>query len=518
MGEDTSPVGSDSNRSATHEVNSDRAFVDASLDAIPDIFYAVDPEGDFRRWNEKLPALTGYTDAEIESMNALEFFEREDREAIDAAIDTILRTGSDVTEAEITTKDGRHIPHEFRGVRMTDDAGNPTGIVGIARDITTRKQREQELKTLNTRFELALSHEETGIWELDLDSDRVRWDTTSERLFGYDPGEFPGTYAGVGSRVTDSDSDPAGQDSGHTTDTEEQYRPEYGDRIPSEDLDRVSERLDHAIETGEQYQAEFRVQPPDADQRWVQARGVVEYDDSGTPDRIIGIQTDITDQKERERELERTKESLQRKNERLNEFASMISHDLRNPLEIAGGYLEKARETGDDDAFETVEAALDRMGTMIDDLLTMARAETVVPETEPIALADIVRLTWETTQTADATLDCDLPDSMTVEADRSLLQNVFENCFRNAVEHNDSPVTVSVGQLENGGFYIADTGEGIPAGERDAVFEHGYTTNDSGTGFGLAITRELVEAHGWTISAAESTGGGARFEIVTDEA
>ncbi|TQQ82552.1 PAS domain S-box protein [Halonotius terrestris] len=499
-----------------HEFESDRAFIEAGLNTITDIFYVVDTEGNFQRWNDKLPDLTGYTDAEIDSMNALEFFEGEHRESIEAAIENILQTGSDVTEAEITTKDGRDIPHEFRGVTMTDDAGTPTGIIGIARDITARKQREQDLRNLHTRFELALAETDTGIWELDLDSNTVRWDTTSERLFGYEPGEYPGTYAGVGSRATEHDSEPGAAESDPDTETDAQYRPDYDDRIPSEDLDRVSQQLDHAIETGEQYQADFRVQQPDGAQRWIRARGVVEYDDSGNPDRVIGIQTDITEGKERERELERTKETLQRKNERLNEFASMISHDLRNPLEIAEGYLEKARETDDEADLDTVEAALDRMGTMIDDFLTLARAETVDPETEPVVLADIVVTTWETTQTDEAILECEIPESMTVAADKSLLRNVLENCFRNAVEHNDSRVTISVGQLDNRGFYIEDTGGGIPESEQDTVFEHGYTTNESGTGLGLAIIRELIEAHGWTISVSESAAGGARFEIVTD--
>ena len=493
----------------------ERDFIEASLNAIPDIFYVIDAEGDFQRWNDKLPQRTGYTDEEIGTMNALEFFTGEDRETIESSIETVLQTGEAITEAEITTKEQDTIPHEFRGVRQTDAEGTPTGIIGIGRDITIRKYREEELKALTTRFDLALSQTDTGIWELDIASGTVRWDTTSERLFGYDPGEFPGTYAGVGSRVTDSETAPTAE----TTDTagaDPNYRPEYGDRIPDEDLDRVSEQLEHAITTGEQYQADFRVQPPHEPQRWIQARGVVEYNHEGSPDRVIGVQTDITAQKERERELEQTKQTLEEKNERLNQFAATVSHDLRNPLEIAQGYLDVARETGEEDAFETIERSLGRMESMIDELLTLARTETADPETESLRLADIVAMAWETTQTGEATITCDLPESMTVVADQSLLKNIFENLFRNAVEHNESPVTVSVGALDAGGFYIEDTGAGLPETDAHSVFEQGFTTNDSGTGFGLAISRNLIEAHGWTITATEGEAGGARFEIHTD--
>ena len=73
-------------------------------------------------------------------------------------------------------------------------------------------------------------------------------------------------------------------------------------------------------------------------------------------------------------------------------------------------------------------------------------------------------------------------------------------------------VHVRVGGLDDG-FFVEDDGPGIPPEDRDIVFERGYSTGTSGTGFGLSIVREIVEAHGWTISATESASGGARFEI-----
>lgn len=125
------------------ELREEQAFIERSLNALEDIFYFVDTDGNFRRWNCKLAELTGYSDEEIGSMNALDFFQGEHHEAIRDSIQEILETGSHETEAEITTVDGRQVPHEFRGVRMTDDDGEPTGIIGIARDITERRERER---------------------------------------------------------------------------------------------------------------------------------------------------------------------------------------------------------------------------------------------------------------------------------------------------------------------------------------------------------------------------------------
>src|SRR6056297_4050680 len=83
----------------------ERDFIEASLNAIPDIFYVIDAEGDFQRWNDKLPQRTGYTDEEIGTMNDLEFFTGEDRETIESSIETVLQAGEAITEAEITTKE-----------------------------------------------------------------------------------------------------------------------------------------------------------------------------------------------------------------------------------------------------------------------------------------------------------------------------------------------------------------------------------------------------------------------------
>lgn len=224
---------------------------------------------------------------------------------------------------------------------------------------------------------------------------------------------------------------------------------------------------------------------------------------------------DVTERTERERELQRT-------NERLDRFAQMVSHDLRNPLNAAQGFLDLARQTDDEAQLDRVERSHTRMEQMIEDLLTMARAETAIEETEPVDLDSLVADAWKTAVTDEATLDVTFEENFTVEADRGLLRNVFENLFRNAVDHNDLPLTVRVGTLSGTdsspvGFFVEDDGVGIPREQRESVFEHGYTTVENGTGFGLSIVSEFVEAHGWEITVTESTTGGARFEIRVED-
>lgn len=220
------------------------------------------------------------------------------------------------------------------------------------------------------------------------------------------------------------------------------------------------------------------------------------------------------------RRVEQQKHELERKNEKLDQFAGIISHDLRNPLNTAAGFVDVAKETEDFTYLERVERAHRRMERMVDELLTLSRAETELEPTEEISASKLVDDAWDIADTDGATLENELNPGWQITAKADLLRHVFENLFRNAAEHNDGPLEVRVGQIGNSsapeGLFVEDTGTGIPPEERMEVFEHGYTTNASGTGFGLSIVHELVAAHGWEITIADGEEGGARFEIRMD--
>ncbi len=203
-------------------------------------------------------------------------------------------------------------------------------------------------------------------------------------------------------------------------------------------------------------------------------------------------------------------QELARKNERLETFTSIVSHDLKSPLSVAIGNLEIAQEECECPHLDDAEQALDRTATLLEDLHAFARAGTATIEFEKIDLGQLCESCWHHVETGDATLLT--PTQHVIRGDRSRLQELLENLVRNAVEHGGEDVTITVGDLETG-FYVEDDGSGIPATEHGCIFERGYSTTEDNTGFGLAIVQELVEIHGWNLHLSESECSGARFEI-----
>ncbi len=262
-------------------------------------------------------------------------------------------------------------------------------------------------------------------------------------------------------------------------------------------------------------------------------------------DRAVGwlfIIRDITTQKRRE-------EQLRERNEQLDKFASVVSHDLRNPLQVANGRVDLAMETGDLSHLEAVQTAHDRMEAIISDVLSLARSGDTATDLAPVTLDSVVHDAWDSVETTGAAIH--VTADLRVTADRDRLARLLENLFRNAIEHGGDPqpaadrptilqdsatttaaggseasgpqteteptVTVEVGIVRDGGepvgFYVSDDGPGIPADKRGAVFESGYSTSAQGTGFGLTIVSQIAEAHGWSVTVGESETGGARFEV-----
>jgi PAS domain S-box-containing protein len=340
-------------------------------------------------------------------------------------------------------------------------------VLVIARDIEDRKRRQQELEEQRELYATLVEQSPSGVVIV---QDKVFQFANSEmaELTGYSVDELEGM-------------------------------PFY-DLMSPEYRDLVQRRYEQRLR-GENPPDSYDIEVVDADgQRHHIDLQVSRIQYQGEP-AILGTFHDISRRKE-------TEQKLRRQNERLEEFASVVSHDLRNPLSVA-----KARtELMENEHAPAVERSLERMESIIDDVLTLARHGQSVDETAPVSLGGLVERCWNHVDTSEATLsvDSDLP----FRCDRGRTSQLLENLIRNSVEHAGPDVTITVGQLDDGdGFYVEDDGPGIPDSERKSVFEHGYTTTQDGTGFGLNIVAEIAEAHGWSVSVTDGSDGGARFEF-----
>jgi PAS domain S-box-containing protein len=270
-----------------------------------------------------------------------------------------------------------------------------------------------------------------------------------------------------------------------------------------DDRERVADALAEARTTGS-VRVRVTAVTSDDEEFPVAFRATALTDDDGDLVGIAGIARDMTEQVAYERELER-------QNERLEELVGAVSHDFRNPLNVISGRMELARELGDDEHFEALGRGVDRLETLLDDLVELGRKGHTVEDTAEIDLTELANSVWSEIETGDATLTVSYEG--TIDADRSRLRKLLEHLFQNAVEHAGGSASVTLGSLAEGLFYVADDGPGIPDGDREDLLEYGESRSENGTGLGLAIARRIAEAHGWSISITDSESGGTRIEI-----
>ncbi|WP_225334408.1 ATP-binding protein [Halomicrobium urmianum] len=437
-----------------------------------------------------------------------------DRERVDDALEGPIE-GERTVRFELADPENRRtiVEGEWTG----DDEGD---VVGTLRDVTGRIERERRLERESEMLDSLLEHIPMSVYFKDRQS---RHERVSQHMI-----------------CPDLDSCIVGPDGKHHHHPEDihgktdfdLYDPAFAaeavedDRQVVEEEETVYDRVDEST-------------TPLGETFFSSTTKVPRYDDEGDVVGLVGVTMDVTDRMSYERELER-------QNERLEEFTEVLSHDLRNPLTVARTSLGAVDDDVDHPRIEPATDALDRISALIDEVRTFVIEGRTVEDPDVADLATAAEDAWQSVDTGAADLKVEV--SHRIRADYDRLQRLLENVFRNAVEHGstspdsqprqdavehgstgsrssethenavehaagpDGEVTVTVGDLETG-FYVADDGPGVPDDLRDEVFERGVTTSDDGTGFGLAIVRNIAEAHDWTVSVTDADDGGARFEI-----
>jgi len=481
--------------------------------------------------NERFEEITGYERDEVVGRNC-RFLQGEntDEEVVATMRDAIDRGEPVTVELRNYRKDGTEFWNEVRISPLEDEHGEVTHLVGFQQDVTGHKERESRIEALHETTRRLM--DATDAEEVVRIAVRAAKSVLGLELSGFHaPAKGESVLAPVVSTegIEELFEDgPPDIDRGDSLawqvyeSGEPMFVPDVRER---EDVHNPETpvRSEMILPVGEHGVFLTASTEPDA------------FDD--TDEQLAGILASnlehALDSAQRERELER-------KNERLNEFTSIVSHDLRNPLNVASLRMDLIAREHDSEHVGAVLDAHDRMESIIEETLALARHGQAALEPEPVSLSEVATGCWGMVSTSDGRLE--IADDATIHGDPESLRQLFENLFRNAVEHGStspdsqarrdavehgstSPdsqarrdagsagsVTIRVGTVD-GGIYVEDDGPGIPPEDRSDVLEPGFTTGEDGIGFGLAIVNEIVDSHGWELAVTDGTDGGARFEI-----
>ena len=431
-----------------------------------------------------------------------------------------------LVEEEFLRLDGSPIPVETTAV-MIRHGGQDANMVFV-RDITSRKQAEEQLRESKQRLDVAMEGAEMGAWHLDIAEDKRYFCDRTCSLLGIDPATFQGTAD------------------------------EFFAVIPPEDRDAVRAALSQTLDHDRPYRVEYRTLRPDRTVRYITVRGKLTRDESGRPLKLSGFVWDVTAQKQAENDLRYTVVALESANKALEEFSQLaesatrakseflanMSHEIRTPMTAILGYtdllltdegIEKAPPHRRE-AFETIKRNGVHLLGLINDILDLSKVESGNLEIQRVRCSPSVLLTEVTglirVRAAEKSLPLKaeaiglLPE--TVLTDPLRLRQVLMNLLGNAIkftDHGEVRVAVQLvreGNLQRLRFDVSDTGIGMNDEQMSKLFKPFCQVDGSaarkfgGTGLGLAISKHLVEALGGAIQVRSAPGVGSTFSVTID--
>ena len=387
-------------------------------------------------------------------------------------------------------------------LRISPDAPAFAAVVAF-RDVTQAHRASQALAQSEERWKFALEGAGDGVWDWDVATNQMYYSSRGKAMLGYEDDEIGDSLDQVISL------------------------------IHPDDKSAVLSEMDAYLARGEGlFQAEFRMGHKDGRTLWILSRGkIMNRDRDGRPLRVVGTHTDITLLKQAEQVM-RDKQMAVAASKAKSEFLSRMSHEIRTPLNAITGFAQLLQLKQDSERaspkekmfVEQILQAGDHLMALINDVLDLQKVEAGVLtlHMEPMQLADEVRQTIgmlkPMADQKQVVLHNDVPDGLSVIADRQRLRQVLVNLGSNAIKYNrpsgtvhfhvDAASSPHVLQL-----HVSDTGHGISSDDLLRLFQPferlgRETSSVEGTGLGLIITRSLVEAMGGSLGIQSTVGQG----------
>ena len=472
----------------------------------------VGTHGQWLAVNQALCDILGYTRDELMALPVGEITHPADRQTNLAQV-TQLWAGelsSFVLEKRYVRKDGTPFWGRLAVSLVTGRDGAPLHALGVMEDISRMKAAQQALEVSEAELSNAQRLARIGNWRLDASTNRRQWSPMVYEILGRDPRLPP--------------AEPA----------------ELLLRFAPEDREPLMAKLNGLMQTGQSYACDARVLRPDGQQVWVILRGHAHRRADGSPSGIyVGTIQDINERKQAELRLAQLNEELERRvaqrtawlaqsNRDLDEFAYVVSHDLKEPLRGLSNYATFLREgyacllEGEGLSYlDSMQRLTRRMDALIDGLLAFSRARTAELPTEPVALDAVVDNVLEDLKAVLGerrvrVIRSPLPS---VRCNELRVREVFQNLISNAAKYNDSAdkcVEIGASAADPPVFHVRDNGIGIATPHQEQVFRifkrlHHQSQYGGGTGAGLTISQKIIERHGGRIWLESTPGQGTTF-------
>ncbi|MDZ7689050.1 MAG: PAS domain S-box protein [Halobacteriales archaeon] len=451
-----------------------------------DIITHLDEEGNVVYQSPATERIMGRDPSERVGESALEYVHPDDKDHLVEKLDVLMSDDIDKIEVEFRSRreDGEYIWLDTIGTDQRDTEYG--GIIVNSRDITERKKNKQELERNRELLGHAERISDTGGWEVDVETDELRWTDGTREIHEVSEG----------------------------------YKPTVEDAVEfyhTDDRDEIRRAVEMCTEEGKPFDKELRLVTSEDRLRWCRSRGEPVRKD-GEIVKLRGAIQDITDRKERERELRERKDQI-------DFFNSLLRHDMLNSMTVINGSVDiLLDELPEGDEKHELAERIDKHSTGIVDLTERVRSvlrrltENGSTEMSPVDVTEVVEeRVEELEESYDVTCSLKASDDVRVEADL-FLDHVVDNLLVNAVEHNDKDeprVEVTVeGDDEKATVRVADNGPGVPDEKKDTVFEQGTTGRTSGgVGFGLYYVDAMVSEYGGEVSVEDGENGGAVFVV-----
>ena len=418
--------------------------------------------------------------------------------------------GFDAREWTWVRKDGSHVPVGLVVTAMRDDNGVLVGFLGIAADVTAQRRHSAQLLAARDQLQMAADVAELGIWSWSLLDNSLQWNDKMFELYGQ-PLEL--------------------RDSGLRY---EHWR----ERIHPDDRHAVQEALDAAVRGERPYSCTFRIQLPDGALRYIQAGGYAEREDSGRVVRVMGINRDITAQRELETWLRHAKEQADAASAAKSTFLANMSHEIRTPMNAILGMLHLVQQTGlnarQNDYISKASTAARSLLRLLNDILDYSKIDAGKLELDrhPFALESlmqelaIVLAGNQGEKPVELVFDLDSRLPVRLLGDQLRLQQVVINLASNALKFTEQgEVRVRVQQLGRDGgrchlrFEVEDTGIGISEDQLQRIFE-GFNQAEAstarrfgGSGLGLVISKHLLAMMSSQLQVHSEVGKGSCFSF-----